>query len=565
MKRISFLLFLLVLTLLSLGGCAQDQTICYFTFANEGIDSITLQSHELDAYTPPTPTKEGNRFVGWYLDKELTIPYSKEALEDAGRDVSLYAKWENGPYRITVTSNIKDAIYLNGTKGDLSADMTTDQPIKIAAAPGYRYLYHEIGGTRYESDTISLADLTADTEIKIYAELFTDELPIIHINTNGAEINSKSTYTDMTFSLSNCEGELNEVTGGIRLRGNSTMHYPKKPYRIKFDKKQSLFGLEKAKSWVLLAEYLDPSALHNHAAMSIASQMDGLSFTPTMHKVNVYLNGDYIGLYTLCEQVQENEGRIDIEVDITEQMTALKDFNFFVCMDYNVSIDPEAILGENAFYIEKYNQYFELKYPEKDQFTSEAQFEKFFGELVAYVTRVLDAFTEKDVDWIKSEVNLKSLADYLIVDQVMGERDHASKSFHMYYTSTSDNDEENLKLNFGPVWDYDFSLYTPWTGYPNTYYTINNDVSFSNVFFKTCAEVDELYALVKERYREAGAQALEDYLFTLHDMEMSMRASLAENHALWYSSYPDTMTDDNITFLSKFLLSRKCLLDELWG
>ena len=120
-------------------------------------------------------------------------------------------------------------------------------------------------------------------------------------------------------------------------------------------------------------------------------------------------------------------------------------------------------------------------------------------------------------------------------------------------------------MNFGPIWDYDFALHVPWSGAPNTYYTINNDVIFSNVFFKTCAEIDEFFALVKERYREAGAKALEDYLLVLHDMEMSMRKSLAENHTLWYGDYPDTMTDDNITFLSKFLFSRKLLLDELWG
>ncbi len=565
MKKIILCLFLTLLFLFTLVGCNGNQTISFYTFADTGLDDVVLQKQDIDTYVPPTPVKEGFRFAGWYLDRELTVPYSADAARSAGSNVTLFAKWANGPYRITVTPNINEAFYLNGVQGGFSADMTTDQTITIVAAPGYRYLYHEIGGTRYESNTISIADLNGNTEIKLYAELFTDELPVVHINTSGAAINSKITYTDMTFSLSGCEGELEEVTGGIRLRGNSTMHYPKKPYRIKFDKKQSLFGLEKAKSWVLLADFLDPSALHNHAAFSIASQMDGLAFTPTPHKVNVYLNGNYVGLYTLCEQVQENEGRMNIEVDIAEDMTTLKDFNFFVCMDLSSKDDPEAVLGENLFYIEQYDKYFELKYPEKNQFVSEAQFEVFFDELVTYITDLLDAFTEKDVDWIKNEVNLKSLADYLIIDQIMGERDHSSKSFNMYYTCTSDNADENGKLNFGPIWDYDFSLLTDWTGLPNTDYTVSDRVVYSNVFFQTCAEVEEFYALVKERYREAGAKALEDYLLMLHDMEMNMRASLAENHALWYGDYPDTMTDDNITFLSKFLFSRKRLFDELWG
>ena len=42
----------------------------------------------------------------------------------------------------------------------------------------------------------------------------------------------------------------------IKLRGNSTFSADKKPFKIKFDDKQSMFGLEKSKEWVLLANYL---------------------------------------------------------------------------------------------------------------------------------------------------------------------------------------------------------------------------------------------------------------------------------------------------------------------
>lgn len=104
-------------------------------------------------------------------------------------------------------------------------------------------------------------------------------------------IDSKINYTDMSFTISNSNDDLTNVSGGIRLRGNSTRVFSEKPYRIKFDKKQSLFGLAKAKSWVLLADYLDSSGLHNYTALSLGGEMDGLSFTPTPNKVNVYLNG----------------------------------------------------------------------------------------------------------------------------------------------------------------------------------------------------------------------------------------------------------------------------------
>ena len=43
----------------------------------------------------------------------------------------------------------------------------------------------------------------------------------------------------------------------IKLRGNSTSVAKKKPFKIKFEEKQSLFGLTPAKEWVLLANYYD--------------------------------------------------------------------------------------------------------------------------------------------------------------------------------------------------------------------------------------------------------------------------------------------------------------------
>ena len=88
-------------------------------------------------------------------------------------------------------------------------------------------------------------------------------MSIVNIDTDGAPIKNKVDYVDMTFSIENCDDELSSVTCGIRLRGNSTMKYDKKPYRIKFDKKQSLFGLDSAKSWVLLADWKDRSMMNN--------------------------------------------------------------------------------------------------------------------------------------------------------------------------------------------------------------------------------------------------------------------------------------------------------------
>ena len=81
------------------------------------------------------------------------------------------------------------------------------------------------------------------------------DIPRVDINTFGKRVKSKEEYIDCTITISGTE--IDEYSAGIRGRGNSTWGLPKKPYRIKFDEKVSVFGEAKNKSWVLLALYGD--------------------------------------------------------------------------------------------------------------------------------------------------------------------------------------------------------------------------------------------------------------------------------------------------------------------
>ena len=629
MKKI-FLIFILIVLLLS-ASCGASSTFVFICDADETVDSITVPFSNVASVALPTPEKEGHTFEGWYTDEMLTQKFElsdavkgenklyakftvntytftvfdgeskSEILCEYGEDipapsndymifggyftdpeftcafenntmpsydVTVYVRWT---YSITVTvkSNIDKAMELSGGSAiqTITHNNPNYSPVTFGATIGYKFVRYEIGDVQFTENTFAPEVLTDDVEITAIYDYATYELPIVNIDTDGAPILNKTDYVDMTFSLENTDTELNDVTGGIRLRGNSTMHYDKKPYRIKFDKKQSLFGLEKAKSWVLLADYLDPSCLHNYTAFSLAEESENFVFVPSAYKINVYLNGEFMGLYTLCEQVQENEGRLDIEKEITPDMTDLEDFNFFICMDYNAMYDPEAILDETYFYIEQYDLYFELKYPEKGDFTSDGQFNTFFEQLKDYTKKLLDVFYNKEYNAMKEMTNLDSLIDYMIVDQIMGEQDHFYKSFNMFYTTTSQDEKVNNKLNFGPVWDYDWALYTTFTGVPNQCFRVYDELNFSNYFFKAIAGIDELYDQAKLRYREKFSSVLNEYIHSLEIYVMSISESLELNHQRWYADdsrlTPD-ITKKNIIFLIEFLEARQDFLAREW-
>ncbi len=104
-------------------------------------------------------------------------------------------------------------------------------------------------------------------------------------------------------------------TARIRGRGNSSwLWYDKKPYRVKLDESSRILGLKKNKDWVLLANYRDPTNLMNAFGFEVADWL-GLPFTNHTRFVEITLNGDFIGLYQLTEQIEQGSSRVDIDDD----------------------------------------------------------------------------------------------------------------------------------------------------------------------------------------------------------------------------------------------------------
>ena len=135
------------------------------------------------------------------------------------------------------------------------------------------------------SNVVSSDVTSTDTSIEIdkeilekysYFPVVSEVMPIIHINTKDG-LNAFATqfrredkmaglidYVDATIAVTECEDEFafSDIEAEVKVRGNYTLNYDKKPIRIKFSKKQNLLGLhngEKYKNWVLLADWKDLS------------------------------------------------------------------------------------------------------------------------------------------------------------------------------------------------------------------------------------------------------------------------------------------------------------------
>lgn len=253
-------------------------------------------------------------------DGKVILPYGTEILPD-GTFVLTEAEVQPGSAFVSVGDEAPSDV---DTPAAGIPDVT---PLPDSTAPEERFLYD-----RDERDYFD-AGLEAKTD-----------LPTVCIFTNNSEpILSRTDYTRCIVDVINCDEAfaLRSAPAGIRLRGNSTAFYGKYkdittrqvPYRIKFDTKTSMLGLNnaaKCRSWVLLKFEWDlvREDLMFHLGRAL---MHGNMFCSDSTMVNVYVNGKFKGLYTLCEQNQVNKHRVNI-TECPEGSTDL-DIGYYLELD----------------------------------------------------------------------------------------------------------------------------------------------------------------------------------------------------------------------------------------
>ena len=386
-----------------------------------------------------------------------------------------------------------------------------------------------------------------------------NKLPNIDIKTkDGKDITSREYYSESTVTIADPNNDtynLINLSAGIRVRGNSTSGEDKKPYRIKFDKKQSIFGLTKAKNWVLLAEYYDPTIMHNYVAQSIVGMLNEPKVVLHPHHVTVTLNGKYQGVYTFIEQPDEKEGRVNIEQELTTD-TDIKDINFLIELDGRAMESGQ----EDINYVKVYGSYYEIKYPEIDEFpdydegsNTSNMFNQFVTYLKEYLKQAWNAMNDRSLAKIMNIFDINSIYNQAALDIYTDERDHSWLSVKMFKDSSG-------RLNFGPCWDYDIVAWgTIWSG---SYYTnpfkdsVESTYRPSNEWLYVLTDLIEAS---KEEFKNYFHNFLinkqNDILKCFCDEFGLISQEVIKNTSLWYSNNIG-ITYENVRFFNYYLNNR---------
>ena len=218
----------------------------------------------------------------------------------------------------------------------------------------------------------------------------------------------------------------------IRGRGNSTWTFPKKPYQIRFEDKQSILGMAKDKKWILLANYSDKTMLRNEVAFNL-SRFSNLDWTPDSRSVELYINHEYVGVYQIVQKVEETSNRVNIGND-----------------GYLLEVDQLSRLDEDDVYFESNNYLFNIKEPKLDAGDDEYNIINEYIQLTEN-TLLGDNFTDP-VDGYEKYIDVASFIDWYLINEITKNNDA------IFFSSVFMNYIPGGKLKMGPVWDYDISL-----------------------------------------------------------------------------------------------------------
>ncbi len=426
------------------------------------------------------------------------------------------------------------------SSAESQAVTTTAEPVVTLPATTKQVINSE--PATYESLSADKAEKESFKK-KVRSE---SKIPVISVTTAPDDmIASREKYTSCVVDVFNCDEnlEINEASAGIKVRGNSSAYYGdvsqilanKVPYRIKFDKKTNMLGLNngaECKSWVLLKS--DWDLIRNDIAFRFGRTIMGDSnFCSDGQLVHLYVNEEFQGVYELCEQCQINPNRVDISepaegytdtdigyyLELDNYATSDED-NHYISMDYENATVTD-INGETR-------QFVPAEYSIKNDLYSQNQIDfidKYLNNLFKIVYEACENGKyykfDENYDLVDSDVttaeeavsnvmDIDSVRDMYILYEIVHDYDCGEGSFYMCVDLSKDS--KCPKLKFTSPWDFNWAYNDSTEKYYAGAFTDKNFVAKkgdrSNPWFIILCKQDWFMATVKEKWTEMSREKL---------------------------------------------------------
>jgi len=316
--------------------------------------------------------------------------------------------------------------------------------------------------------------------------MFGSKIPTIFITTESGSLDyiheERGNRERVNFLFVDEFGYFHHAGGGdMNGRGNYSWLQPKRPYNFRLASGTSLplFGMGEGRHWTLLAEFLDDLRVRNTLSLNLAREL-GLAHTSQIRPVDVFINNEYAGIYTLVERRNINHA-VNI-TDLQEATAAVNTANLNTFPHagiheaipgtikyFDIPVNPSDITGGYLMEIQLSHRYMR---EDSGFVTNRGMPINLAAPGIASRAQVeyISSLFQQAEDAIYSEtgynnegvhfselIDVESFALMYIFSEFLMDVDTAVTSFFMHKESDLVG---SGKIYAGPPWDYNFTLAT---------------------------------------------------------------------------------------------------------
>lgn len=429
--------------------------------------------------------------------------------------------------QVEIQRNIFGSVSLNYEKvtdGMNCSDLPMNEPMELILDSPLRYQWNEL--TIVQSGNVPA----------MYIDVESGNLDHIHAAKGNKEAGTMRLYT--------ADGELDAVAmvESLQGRGNSTWIWrDKKPYSLRLRSETDLLGMGEGSRWVLLANAFDLSLFKNKMAYDLARDA-GMLYTPDCEFVDLYLNGEYVGLYLLSERNEIHPNRVDIPKEDSflvaweSEQRMIEQGNPYVKTERGTTLR----IHHSAFPLEDVQELWQS------------------AENAMFAEDGIDPVTGKH--W-QELIDIDSWAMLFLVDEISGDYDGGRISKFFYYQEI----DGVGKIYGGPVWDKDDSFAAGhWSSTPpNCIVASRSDIINGKEMrmFYALSRQEAFSARVVELYQSAFRPLVEE----LCDAGIEeYAAAVAQAGKLNEIRWPEEYSAEEYLVIQTFLRERLEFLDAYW-
>ncbi|MCL2530529.1 MAG: CotH kinase family protein [Oscillospiraceae bacterium] len=355
--------------------------------------------------------------------------------------------------------------------------------------------------------------------------------PSLHIQANGVPFVHRELWIDSTFTLTcdvNGEFEFENVYGRIRGRGQSSWrrHEEKRGIRVRFDLPQHMLDSYGAhREWVLVANHGDKTLMRNYTAYHLGQLLPGMEWSPFARFVHLYVNDEYMGVYMLADERNLGPGRLDItphanpaisEYFLEWDWRLYRDGNVEGVDYFRINTSPGGYVFCTRFSTRNRDMLYEIRVPSNTT-PGHMEYARYFIE------RVSRAIRSRDFERISALIDIPSMIDFYIVQELSMNVDSGASSVFMQIRGQG----ENRRLHMGPIWDFDVAFgNTDWVTNqtPYGFYAEGRSYWYSNLI-----RTPEFRAALEARWNELIYDAIFETLDHIQQLAIEYEESFERN------------------------------------